>query len=501
MSATAPRLAGHGVGFDVPGSLRERLARAAGPRTRRALAILALAAIGAFWGLAIAKGGLAALIVCLALVACGFCLYDFRAGVAMMVVIMPISQSYLFPHAMFGITGLNPLNLLIVTTLGMYVLRTAGEKGALLRFVPRPLGWLYIAPLAVGAALGLDDVGRIPAIFRDLELVFFHNVAGYVRDMFGKPLTLVVYALLVAAAVHRSREPERFITPMMLSIAVMAGVALVFVMLAEVSLSQLAGTYSRHFFSALGMHANDLGRLYACAYALLLFTWDRTPNLMLKTVLLGAMAIVVLALLLTFSRGAFFGFILVNILYLLSRRRVKTLILAAAVIPVGLWLTPGPVWYRVTAGFGQGLNAISAGRVGEIWQPLLPTMAATPPWGNGLGSILWSEPMISGRLMQVAHPHNAYIQAYMDLGLIGLVLLTAFWIYLWRRFRRYARDARLTPELQGFFEGAAAGLAAFLVAGIAGSSLMPVPAQAFLWLAAGMMWGVQRKLGDNKKGS
>ena len=494
MAATASRH--HGIGFAPAQGRWERLRDGVGPRTRRALAVAGLAALGGSWGLAVGMGGLAAVIVCLALVACVFCVRDFRAGVALMIVIMPIAQSYLFPHAMFGITGLNPLNLLMVTTLVVYVVRTAGEKGAISGFVPRSVGWLYVLPLALGALLGMDNVGQIPPIFRDLDMIFFDDAAGYVRDMFAKPLMLVAYALLVAAAVQRSREPERFIEPMVASVVVMAAVALVYTAAADVTLAELAGTYARAFFSPLGMHANDLGRLYACAYALLLFIWDRSAKLALKSVLFVAMALVVLALLVTFSRGAFFGFILVNIVYLFSRRRVKTLVLAALLVPVFLYFTPGAVWSRMTMGFGEGLNAISAGRVGEIWMPLVPTLGDSPVWGKGLGSIMWSTPMIEGRLMQVAHPHNAYLQAFMNTGAIGLVLLVAFWVHLWRRFRFYARDPRLGAELQGFFEGAAAGLLAFLVTGVAGSSLAPVPEQAFLWLAAGLMFGIRRRLGD-----
>jgi O-antigen ligase len=310
----------------------------------------------------------------------------------------------------------------------------------------------------------------------------------------------VVYGLLVAAAVHHSRQPERFVTPMIVSIAVMASVALLFFLASGLQLSDLSGSYARHFLSALGLHANDLGRLYACAYALLLFVWDRTGNAALKTTIFLTMGLVVLALLVTFSRGAFFGFILVNLIYLFSRRHVKTLALAAATIPVALFLMPGAVWYRMTLGFGEGLNAVSAGRVGEIWAPLVPTFMDSPIWGKGLGSIMWSQPMIDGQLLAVAHPHNAYLETYLDTGLLGLALLLAFWILMWRRFRAYSRDARLTSELQGFFEGAAASLLAFLVAGIAGSSLAPAPEQAFLWLTVGMMYGVQRKLGDDRAG-
>lgn len=470
-------------------------AQAVSPRTRQWIAMAGLAALGAAAGLGIAMGGPAALILSLVLIACAATVYDYRAGVALMIVIMPISQSYLFPHAMFGITGLNPLNLLTLTTLASYVLRTAGEKGAIAHFVPKHVVWLLIAPMAMGAFLGMSHVGQIPMFFRDTDMIFFDTGFGYWRDMFGKPMTFVIYALLVAAAVHHSKSPERFITPMVVSSVVMALAALIFFLLSGLRLSDLAGSYARSFLSALGLHANDLGRLYACAYALLLFVWDRTASISLKTTLVIAMGLVVLALGVTFSRGAFLGFILVNVIYLFSRRHVKTLLLAGAAIPVALALMPGAVWYRITLGFGDGLNALSAGRVGEIWTPLSTTFADSPIWGNGLGSIMWSRPMIEGLLLRVAHPHNAYLEAFIDMGLIGLVLVFAFWIVMWRRFRALARDPRLTSELQGFFEGSAAGLAAFLVAGMAGSSLTPAPEQAFLWLAVGAMYGVQRKLG------
>jgi len=471
----------------------ERPAFSLDSRTRRVLAIAGLVAFGAAWGAAIAFAGVAAAIVCVTLIACAFCVRDFRIGVMLLVVIMPISQSYVFPHEMFGITGLNPLNLVMVATFTMMVMRTAGE-GTLARLVPRPLAWLYLLPLAFGALIGAPHSGEIPAIFRDLELIFFDNAFGYVRDMALKPATFVVYALMISVAVARSEKPEALLVPMLASVAAMAAVVLVFIALAGISISQLSGMYARQFLSSLGMHANDLGRLYAVAYALLLFMWDRTDRIGMKTVTLFAMGAVVLALLLTFSRGAFFGFILVNVIYLLSRRQGKTLGLAVVLIPIGLYFTPGAVWDRVTMGWGQGADTISAGRVDSIWLPLLPDLWQSPIWGNGLGAILWSKAMLTGQIFQVSHPHNAYLEVLLDLGVVGLAMVLAFWIITWKDFRRLSRDPRLAPELQGFFEGAAAGLLSFLVAGMAGSSLLPAPEQAFLWLAVGMMYGVRKKL-------
>lgn len=282
---------------------------------------------------------------------------------------------------------------------------------------------------------------------------------------------------------------------MVLSMWVMGAMVVVYIAASGASLSQLAGQYSRSFLSALGMHANDLGRLYATAYALLLFIWDRTERTSLKTLLLFSMGVVFIALMLTFSRGAFTGFLIVNVIYLFSRRKLKTLALAAMVVPVAIALMPGAFVSRFEMGAGQGINAISAGRVSEIWLPLMPEILTRPPWGAGLQSILWSDAMRSGRMLQVTHPHSAFLQAYMDVGVIGLVLLLAFWIgHVWKGFRKLAREPRLTPELSGFFEGAAAGLLATLIANVAGSSFFPVPEQSFLWLAVGVMYGIRLRL-------
>jgi O-antigen ligase len=462
------------------------------PSGRRALAIAGLVAVGAFWGALVGVAGVAAALICISLFACVFVMRDFRVGVGILIAIMPISQSYVFPHAMFGVTGLNPLNLLLVTTLLSLFMRSLGD-GTWKHFLPRSVLFIYIAPLVMGVAIGMFHVDEIPKGFRDLELIFFDNPAGYVRDMLLKPLTFVVYALLVAAAVERSRQEERFITPMIVSVFVMAMMAVIFVAISGISLSALAGTFARHFFSAIGMHANDLGRLYATAYALLLFIWSRTDRMSLKTLLVISMGLVCVALVLTFSRGAFFGFILVNIIYLVSRPNLKTIVAAVLLVPVAAIIAPGAIWSRVTMGVGDGANAVTAGRTNEIWAPLLPELFKSPIWGDGVGSILWSDAMLEGRLPLVGHPHNAYLQAYTDMGVIGLVLLVLFWIYCWRHLRRLSKDARVKPELQGFFEGAAAGVLAFMAAGFAGASLAPVPAQAFMWLAVGVMFGVRFK--------
>lgn len=462
-------------------------------RQKQLAAMAGLIVLGLMLGASVGLLGVGGAVLAISGLAAIFVVRDFRVGVAMLVLIMPISQSYVFPHEMFGLTGLNPLNLLVIATLLSLYMRWLGD-GMLAGFVPRSLFLFYVAPLLMGAFIGMFRWDEIPGMFRELDLLSVTSEATYWRDMFLKPFMFVLYALLVACAVQKSERPERFLTPMIISIMVMALLAVAFVMLEGYSLSQLAGVYSRQMFSALGMHANDLGRLYATAYAPLLFMWGRTSNSALKFLLVIVMALVAGALLLTFSRGAFLGFIIVNIVFLVSRRSAKMFVLAAVLIPVAVAMAPGALWDRVTMGVGQGANEVTAGRTNEIWAPLMPELLDSPFWGNGIGAVMWSKAMLEGRLPAVSHPHNAYLQAYLDMGIIGLLLLTAFWIYIWARCLRYGRDPRLPENLQGFFQGSAASVVAFLVAGFAGSSLEPDAAQVFMWLAVGMMYGLAKRL-------
>jgi len=472
--------------------LYEGSAEQGAPRGARGILLLCgIALLALVWGSAVAVADMNALYLCVSMIGCIAILIDFRVGVVLLIALMPISRSTVFPHAMFGVTGLNPLNLLLIGSLGSYLI-SGLANGTLRRFVPRPLFWLYVVPILVAGALGARHVNDIAHVFFMKPMLEFTDAAGYIRDLVVKPLSMVVFALLVAAAVSRSERPQKFLIPALISIWVVGSIVIGFVVLSGVGLGVLGLSTSREFLSPLGMHANELGRLYAVAYALLLFTWAESSNARIKLLTLASMGLVVVALVFTFSRGAFFGFFVVNLLFLLWRRNAKTLIFMGLLGAVALLALPGAVYERVSDGYGSGLDAISANRIGMIWLPLLPELLRSPLYGNGIGSILWSDAMRKGAgasILMVTHPHNAYLQALLDMGLAGLIMLGAYFVHVWRGFRALSKDAALSPELRGFYQGAAAGLASFLIAGISDSSLTPVPEQAFIWLAIGLMYG------------
>ncbi|HYL87287.1 MAG TPA: O-antigen ligase family protein [Burkholderiales bacterium] len=452
-----------------------------------ALGVAGLGLFGVLCGVGLAVGELQALVASLTLLACFAVLADFRVGAVLLVVMLPVEGSYLFPHSAFGVTGLNPLNLVLFATLISYLIR--GER--LGTFVPTRLFWLFIVPISIAGVIGSRHVDQIYPYFYDEEIIHFTDAFGYLRDLLFKPMLMVLAALVIAQAVIRSKKTENFLVPFIAAVWVMSLMAIGYVVAEGVSLGTLALTNERTFFSALGMHANDLGRLYAVAYALLLFTWGETKDLRLKSVIFVTMGVLTLALLFTFSRGAFVGWVMVNVLFLVWKFNARTAGLALLAVGIGLLFMPGAVVSRMSLGLvgGADVNEISAGRINEIWIPLFPELFKSPIWGSGLDATMWARALWAEMMLPVTHPHNAYIQAILDMGLAGLGLLLAYYWHVYRACRDLGSNPNLSPTMRGFFQGAVAGLLCFIVTGFAGSSLRPTPEFAFLWIAIGIMYG------------
>ncbi len=453
------------------------------------LGLVALVALGAAMGLGLVFGELQALWVSLSVIGAIAVMYDFRIGALLMILLLPIAPATVFPRSLFGITGLNPLNLLVAATLVSFAIRAHAEDWR--RILPRPLLLLYLVPIVLAGLNGTRFVDHIaPVLFEQLT-IDFTDEAGYLRDMLFKPVLMMVAALLVAAAVAKSQKPERFLLPIGISIFAVCMLTIWYLRMHGGFIQDISGADSRRFFSGLGFHANQLGRLLAVAYAMLLFAWAESSDKKFKLACLAVMALIVVSLIFTFSRGAFLGFMIVNALFFLWRFNAKTMaiVLAGGVI-LALFL-PGQVYERIAMGFDTGdWDQVSAGRIEGIWLPLVPEMFKSPIWGSGLGSVMWSDAMNEGRMHTVGHPHNAYLEAYLDVGILGTVLLLAFFAHVWKHMRNLGSNAFLTPEMRGFFQGTAAGLIAFLLTGFAGSSLVPLPETAFLWIAIGMMYGL-----------
>jgi O-antigen ligase len=449
---------------------------------------LAMLGLAAGCGYALAMGEIVGLYVALSLVCAVAVLLDFRTGAMLLVLALPFSASALFPHGMLGITGLNPLNVLLMATIGSYLISGRLQRAGAV--VPRQVVLLYIPPIVLAGWIGMPHVYEIPSFFYEFGLTYYTERQYFITTVL-KPMVIVATALMVGAAAARSQKPERFIIAIAISAWVVALIQLGFVLSQGVPIGAMATPSARSFYVPIGIHANDLGRLHLYVAAMLLFVWAEAKRPGLRLFLLLTLGMLSLALLLTFSRASIAGAVLVAALFLLWKFNARSLALAIIGLMLVLVLVGDVLYARLTMGMGESADAVSAGRIEGIWLPLLPELLKNPVWGNGLSSVMWSFPMLNGIMAPVGHAHNAFLEAALDMGFVGLGLMLAYYVHVWRGFRGLGSNASLSPEMRGLFQGAAAALAAFLFTGLVGSSLTPDSESAYLWIAIGLMYGLR----------
>lgn len=428
---------------------------------------------------------------------------DWRIGLCLLVVAFPHSGSELMPRSMFGVTGLNPFNLLFVGTLGSVFLARVRNVQSFSFIVDRRLWAALLLPYVLWSAYGAPSVKNIPEYFYLLDLVSFDNAISYFRDVaVRRVLFSVLFITLVATAVVQIKDLRLLINLIWVTLLGFAVWLIYFVAISGVPLSVWAQAESRSLFNGAGYHPNDMGLMFNMGYALLLFTQRETGNGGYRWLMRGGLCIVALAEMLTFSRGGYVGFAVVNLLYFSNRRQFPIILGLGTVLWLLVTLLPDlPVFQRLSLGFStRRANDISAGRTEDIWAPLLPSFMESPLVGHGVYSILWAEATQRGHILEVVHPHSAYFEALLDLGILGTALVLGFYFYLYKHLRMLSRESE-DVVLRGFFRGGAACVVVLLVQGVSGQSFVPTHLQAFLWIAAGIAFGVIARSKGNPCGA
>ena len=135
-------------------------------------------AFAAAMGVALAFGEMAAFYIALSLIAGMAVLFDFRIGAVLLMVLLPMGATHLFPHALMGMPGLNPFNVVLAATLVSCAARAASSAGCRCK----PLIWLYVVPILVAGLIGMGHANEILPYFYDSESINYFNEVGYFRE-------------------------------------------------------------------------------------------------------------------------------------------------------------------------------------------------------------------------------------------------------------------------------------------------------------------------------
>lgn len=435
------------------------------------------------------------LIMFFLLVVMAVALSDFRAGITIAIILLPLTATQYIPRELFGLKGLNPLNIaLSMSTIILFLTQTFQTRKFAIPAWPRHFS-IYIGAVVFAGIYGASHFSSIPAYY----LVQFDSVGGYIRDFLLKPMIILATAFLLSVAVANARHPSKYLIPFFFSAIVLPIAVILYIAISGVSLSTLASSHSREFLSVIGLHANELGLMFNMAFALALFCFCSIRKNFGRWLFGATIFILTTAVMLTFSRGAYAGFLAVVGYLLFVQRRFRLMLGILFLIVMAAFLMPQAVVERATTGVAAGkVDDISSGRVDGIWRPLLPEIFTSPIIGHGLNSIFWSKAALHHKIIPVGHPHSAYLGLLLDFGVLGAIIIFAFFRHMWQVFTHIA-TVHPDPIWRGFFRGGTACILLLLVQGVTDGHFTPTLSQAFLWLSYGMAIGLLGKQNGNMK--
>ena len=284
-------------------------------------------------GLVAAQTEMLAVVLFGGLLVSGAILHQPRRGIVVLSILVPLSTSARMPHQLLGVPGLNPLNLTLLATLGGLVLLAAfpGKRRSLplkMLPLPAPLLALMILPMLLGAAHGSLSVDKIPAAYRRMQAVAFSDSGGYFRDVLVLPL-LHVFVGLLMGLVLRVDGPgalsRKYLYLPLVGVSTLAVIFLINAFTSFGSVGAMADPTTRDALAAAaGMHPNEISLMFNGGLAWALFSARNAP-LRGRFVLWSVAALLAIASVLTFSRGGFFGMLVVLIAYMLELRRMVSL--------------------------------------------------------------------------------------------------------------------------------------------------------------------------------
>lgn len=416
-----------------------------------------------------------------------------------LILLSVVMQRRDFPSYLMGINGLNPWNLLLLASLFAVVIRHKGSGRSLdLPWRPAVLLLTFLVLIAVAYLRAVSDLDSIPETGPDGFSELRPPVIGFTGDFLINRLKFMVPALLLFDACRTRRS---IVTAV--GIICFASVAYALLVIRHVPLSTLVSGSEEEFMGFrhridrdIGLMAIDMSMLLAGSFwALVAFTLLAVRRRWQQVLMLVPIGILFLGMVLCHSRGSYLGFAAAGLVLAVVRLRAFLLLLPVAIGAIFVFMPAIPA--RLGMGMGivdaagemtQDWDEVTAGRVTDIWPATIEQIGKGPLLGFGGLACLrtdvyrkWAE--ISSDLP--VHPHNAYLECLVDMGVIGFLPVMALYVGIFvmsfRAFR--VRNDSLVAAVGGM---GLATVTVLLVTALGCQSFYPSQSTILYWC----LWGL-----------
>lgn len=362
---------------------------------------------------------------------CVYAWRDWFIPLCVLVVMTAVMKHADMPRSVFGIQGMNLWNLLLLFILIAWLhqrMNTPVRKPQTTRAMNGAL-IAYIAVIVIAFFRGFVDLNSIRGSNEGLPQ---HSPLGFVSDYLINPLKYVIAAYLLFDGARTRRN-------MLLALGAVFGQAGLYAIqvikyIPPRSLLQPDNMALRErIVRECGLHANDM------ALVLVMTFWGLFASLVLWKYMkwwwrvagvLGLMSTFI-ALALTQSRAGYIAFAGVALVFGIWRWR--WLLGAMPIAAIAICLVFPSIPNRLLQGFGittasgqqsRDLDTISAGRLTNLYPHVVTEISKSPAIGFGRLAILrtsvYDRILVSEGVVPT-HPHNAYLEALLDGGVLGLI--------------------------------------------------------------------------------
>ena len=405
---------------------------------------------------------------------------------------LPVMPSPLMQAPLFGIGALRVANIILALACFSFVKGIVDSaKLPNLDTIQKRALWFFGVYLLLFVVAFVRSIPNLPQFVALFPTMFSIDVISYVDYELIVPL-FYAFVFVYVLVLIRSQEDllETFA-------AIAAGVVIqaLVVVYCFIENPQILSGDDRFGISGitdqvLAMHYNDVAATYIITGPLLLyFALKRGGGWMVAYVLS------IVAVLLLESRTGIFVFAAMSFLTLLAAGGARFSMWWIVAAVGGCVGALGNILAKllstgISGRYGFSLYLLLSGRLEKIWTPLLMEWLSSAQlfwFGAGEYGMLTSRMLASGLMLFVAEAHNAFLEFFLDDGIVLFVLFTAILLFLlfmgWRQGRRLR---------SGLYWSLFLCIVGFLASCFSGRRFFPHPENAMIFPILAALLGAAR---------
>lgn len=206
-----------------------------------------------------------------------------------------------------------------------------------------------------------------------------------------------------------------------------------------------------------------------------------------KIALLVLSSIMVLSLILTYSRGAWIGFI-GSVFFMMFLKKRKPIIILVGVLLLLVFVVPSPIRERIET---LAPDAIAGMDRVYLWREALTIIKDFPVLGCGLNTYAIVAPHYKSFKYGGIYAHNSYLQMTAEIGILGLMAF-AFILFVLFKISLQEIERMSDKFYRSVLVGLLSGLFGFLIHSIFDVNIFTLQLSVLMWFIIGLLIASQK---------